>query len=47
MAVQYFQECHDLLDGDPEGQGEAQMKLSLTCVPTFFFFLITLKPRVE
>jgi hypothetical protein len=31
LAVQYFQECHDLLDGDPEGQGEAQMKLSLTC----------------
>jgi len=30
-AVGHFQECFDLLQGDPVGQGEAQMKLSLTC----------------
>ena len=31
FAVGPFQECFDLLEGDPAGQGEAQMKLSLTC----------------
>eukprot|EP00961_Rhodomonas_salina_P102616 1380166-Rhodomonas_salina.1 len=28
------QECYDLLEGDPEGQAEAQMKLSVVYGPT-------------
>jgi hypothetical protein len=31
IAVDYFQNCHDLLEGNPVGQAESQMKLSLTC----------------
>ncbi len=33
-AVEYFQSCFELLEGNPIGQAEAQMKLSLTCVDT-------------
>lgn len=31
LAVDCFQEAHDLLDGDPSGQAEARMRLALTC----------------
>ena len=30
-AVTHFQDCFQLLEDDPAGQAEAQMKLSLTC----------------